>query len=263
MAERKEILCLSRGETCSGAALRALLRRTEPERVMVFASWAALETEEGRFDDSVLEALREELMTVLRMNAEPVLCLYAGEDPAWFLTKGGWTKEDNLRCYLRYVGRAVRSVGHLAAEYVTMYAPNELCWHGERRSVRESFRILSHMACDHVRAVKLIRDTRLQRGWGDTRVGFVLRMAPALELRRALLAGKSRTTASGYQKQPLLAMAKGGFILPMRNILRVHPGEWCDFVGVDCEDDKRERVRAEAAELGSFPLWDIRRPEEE
>ena len=123
--------------------------------------------------------------------------------------------------------------------------------------------MLSHMACDHVRAVKLIRDTRQQRGWGETAVGFVLRMAPALELRRALLKRESRATASGYQKQPLLAMAKGEFILPMRNILRVHPGVWCDFIGVDCEESGREQVRTEAAQLVPFPLWDIRKPEEE
>ena len=242
---------------------RALLRRLEPERVLVFASWAELEPEEGRPDEAAAEALREWLMAALRMNAEPVLCLYAGEDPAWFRAKGDWTREDNLRCYLRYVGRTVRAVGHLAAEYVTMYAPNELVWHGEKRGALASFRILSHMACDHVRAVKLIRDTRQQRGMEDTRVGVALRMAPALELRRALLTGKSRITASGYQKMPLLAMAKGEFIPPMRNALRVRPGEWCDFVAVDCREDVRERVRAEAAELVSVPLWDIRRPEEE
>ncbi len=230
---------------------------------MVFAAWAELEPEEGRFDEAAVDALREQLMTALRMNAEPVLCLYAGEDPAWFRARGSWSKEDNLRCFLRYVGRLVRAVGHLPAEYVTLYAPNELVWNGERRSLRESFRILSHMACDHVRAVKLIRDTRQQRGLEDTRVGVVLRMAPALELRRSLLTRKSRITASGYQKIPLLAMARGEFVPPMRNALRVRPGEWCDFVGVDCPESKRERVRAEASELVTVPLWDIRRPEEE
>ena len=243
---------------------RALLRRLEPERVLVFASWAELEPEEGRPDEAAAEALRERLMAALRMNAEPVLCLYAGEDPAWFRAKGDWTREDNLRCYLRYVGRTVRAVGHLAAEYVTMYAPNELVWGKDGEpGLSRGLRTLSHMACDHVRAVKLIRDTLQQRGLEAVPVGFVLRMAPALELRRGLLAGKSRVTASLYQKQPLLAMAKGEFIPPMRNILRVRPGAWCDFVGVDCAAEKRQRVLTETAELIGAPLWIIRRPESE
>ena len=74
---------------------------------------------------------------------------------------------------------------------------------------------------------------------------------------------QSRATASGYQKMPLLAMVKGEFIPPMRNALRVRPGAWCDFVGVDCPAEKRQRVLTETAELIGAPLWIIRRPEEE
>ena len=126
--ENKEILRLSRETMADSHRLRDTLRRETPQRVLVFAPWAALEPEEGRFDAEALSAVREELMAVLRMDAEPVLCLYAGEDPAWFLQKGGWGKEDNLRCYLRYAGKLVRAVGHLASEYVTFFEPNELSW---------------------------------------------------------------------------------------------------------------------------------------
>ena len=262
MAE--EILRLPAGGIWTPQEERAFLRRTPSARALVFASWAALEPEEGRFDESAFDALRQRLMELLRMGAEPALCLYAGEDPAWFTARGGWTREDNLRCYLRYAGRTVRAAGHLAGSFVTMYAPNETVWGTDaERGLGRGLRTISHMACDHVRAVKLIRDTLQQRGLGEAPVGFVLRMAPALELRRGLLTKKSRVTASLYQKQPLLAMAKGEFIPPMRNILRVRPGAWCDFVGVDCPAEKRQRVLTETAELIGAPLWIIRRPEEE
>ncbi len=260
----EEILRLPAGGIWTPEEERAFLRRTPSARALVFASWAALEPEEGRFDEGAFDALRERLMALLRLGAEPALCLYAGEDPAWFAARGGWAKEDNLRCYLRYAGRTVRAAGHLAGSFVTMYAPNALVWGTDgERGLGRGLRTLSYMACDHVRAVKLIRDTLQQRGLEAVPVGFVLRMAPALELRRGLLAGKSRVTASLYQKQPLLAMAKGEFIPPMRNILRVRPGGWCDFVGVDCPAEKRERVLAETAALTDAPLWIIRRPEEE
>jgi len=255
--------CVSPGESWTEAAA-ARLRRVRPARCLVFASWAALEIEEGRFDETALDALRRALMTVAALDAEPVLCLYAGEDPAWFTAKGGWEKEDNIRCYLRYAGRTVRAVGHLAAEYVTFYAPNELVWRpGERRGVRRSFLLLSHMACDHVRAVKLIRDTRQQRGLEDTAVGFVLRAAPALSLRRGLLTGKNRSTASGYQKLPALAMARGEFVPPMRNALRVRPGDWSDFLGLVCDREHRQRCRAELGELIDLPLRTVWGPEED
>lgn len=77
-------------------------------RRVVFASWALLEPTEGHTDAPAAAAVREELMRCIARGEPPVLCLYAGEDPAWFAAKGGWLAEDNLRCFLRYAGRAAR-----------------------------------------------------------------------------------------------------------------------------------------------------------
>ena len=66
-------------------------------RRVVFASWALLEPTEGHTDAPAAAAVREELMRCVARGEPPVLCLYAGEDPAWFAAKGGWLAEDNLR----------------------------------------------------------------------------------------------------------------------------------------------------------------------
>ena len=225
----------------------------------VFADWAALEPMEGVLDVAALEDLRRELILTGTRGADPALCLFRSSAPDWFLQRGGWAKEDNLRCYLRYVGRLVRAVGHLADVFITFYEPNEYVWHRQKQKTAASFRELSHIACVHARAVRLIRDTRWQRGLEDTCTGFVLRMAPSLYMRRALLRGVSRTTASGYQKLPLLAMAKGEFLPPLRNTLRIVPGDWADFIGISCADEGvREQVRAETRALTPLPLWDVR-----
>ncbi len=230
----------------------------------VFADWAALEPVEGELEPTALEALRSELILTGTRGADPALCLFRNSAPAWFLERGGWAEEDCLRCFLRYVGRLVRAVGHLADVYVTFYEPNEYVWHRQKQRTSASFRELSHIASVHARAVRLIRDTRWQRGLPETGVGFVLRMAPSLYMRRALLRGASRTTASGYQKLPLLAMAKGEFLPPLRNTLRIVPGEWADFIGVSCIDESmREQVRAETRALTQLPLWDVRTAEGE
>lgn len=229
---------MSAPKALDAEALR-FLRRREADRCVVFASWGELQPTEDVYDESALEALREALMRVISLGAEPVLCLYRGEDPAWFTARGGWQKEDNLRCYLRYVGKLARSTGHLAAEYITFYEPNALIWQsgGARLSFARSVTALSHMACTHIRAVKLIRDTRAQRGQGDTAVGIVMRLLPAGELRRALLRGKLSVTPQLFERLPLLAMAKGEFHLPLRNTLRVQPGSWADFIGVTGSED--------------------------
>ena len=227
---------------------------------VVFASWARLEPEEGRTDPAAAERVREELMRCAARGERAVLCLYAGEDPAWFAEKGGWLAEDNIRCYLRYAGRAVRALGHLADDYITMYEPNELVWRkSANRNLNLRLRMLSHMACAHVRAVRLVRDTREQRQLSDTRVGFVLRMFPAIDLRRGLLRGDNAATASAYEILPLLAMARGDFLPPLRNALRIRPGRWADFIAVSgggSEEKRRYCCRA-AATLTEAEIWEV------
>ena len=218
----------------------AFLRRRQPERCVVFASWADLEPEENRFDPEAYEALRKTLIRAGSLGAEPVLCLWRGADPAWFTQKGGWVKEDNLRCYLRYAGKTVRTVGHLAGEYITFYEPNARIWQEEEGSLLHRITALSMICCAHVRAVKLIRDTREQRQLEETKGGFVLRMRSPAALRRDVLL--HRLPGGGlYQQLPLLAMANGEFRLPLRNALRVQQGRWADFVGVTGEQDAERR----------------------
>ena len=229
------------------------LRRREAARCVVFADWAALEPEENRYDDDAMDALRARLMTVASLGAEPVLCLYRDSVPDWFAAQGGWQKEDNLRCYLRYAGKLARSVGHLASDYITFYEPNVAAWGEEApyAPLPRAVTALSHMACTHIRAVTLLRDTREQRGFQDTSVGVVMRLLPAAQLRLALLRGRGAVTAALYEKLPLLAMAKGEFHLPLRNTLRVRRGEWADFIGVagPQEADKRQLCCQYALEL--------------
>lgn len=229
-------------------------------RRIVFAPWALLEPAEGRANAEAVEGVREALIRCIARGGQPVLCLYAGEDPAWFTAKGGWLMEDNLRCFLRYVGRAARAFGHLTDEYVTFFEPNELVWKkSANRNLNLRFKMLSHMACAHVRAVKLVRDTRAQRQLEETRIGFVLRMYPAIDLRRGLLRGDNAATASAYEILPLLAMARGDFLPPLRNTLRIRPGKWADFIAVSGggDEEKRRYCCRAAATLTETEIWEV------
>ena len=234
----------------SDEAVRTL-RRRGAERCLVFSDWSAIQPAEDTYDEAALEDLRERLMRAASLGAEPVLCLYRGEDPEWFAARGGWGKEDNLRCYLRYVGRVVRAAGHLCGEYITFWEPNALVWQKRHNTLARSLTALSHIACTHIRAVRLVRDTREQRGFKGTEVGFVMRLYPRMELQRELLMGRLPVTEALFQRLPMLAMAKGEFHLPLRNTLRAQSGVWADFIGVTGAEGsaKIERVCARAREL--------------
>lgn len=241
--EAKTYLRISAPVELSDSTL-TFLRRRAPERCVVFASWELLEPREGEFDEAALEKLRTELMLAGSLGAEPVLSLYRGEDPFWFSDRDGWVMEDDLRCFLRYVGKVVRSVGHLASEYITFYEPNAIAWGDRPHRVPPHAAVLtmSYMACAHIRAYRLIKDTRMGRDLGETSVGLVMRMFPESELRRDVLHSKAPAGAVLYQRLPLLAMAKGDFRLPMRNMLRAQKGQWADFIGVTGAEDAPRRM---------------------
>ena len=237
----------------------AQLRSHAPGGCLLFAVWSRIQPRLNEYDADALNRLRERLMRFIALGVEPVLCLYReGDAPSWFLAQGGWEREDNLRCYLRYVNRIVLEVGHLAREYVTFFSPNDEVWRsGAPLSLLRRARNLSHMACDHVRAYRLIRDLRSQRGWEGTRIGFVLRMAPARELRRDMLPFTGTLNTSIYETLTLRAMARGEFRLPLRNVLRVQRGDWCDYMAILCRESAEEEC-AELASQAGVPLRFLR-----
>ena len=240
-----------------------LLRAHAPGEVLLFAVWSRIQPSAEEYDADSLTRLRERLMRLIARGVEPVVCLYrAGDAPAWFTDQGGWEREDNLRCYLRYVNRVVLEIGHLAREYVTFFAPNDEVWRsGALLSLPRRARNLSHMACDHVRAYRLIRDIRSQHGWEETRGGFVLRMAPARELRRGKLPMTGTLNTAIYETLTLQAMARGNFRLPLRNVLRVQRGQWCDFVAILCRESAEVECAARASDACA-PLRFLRREED-
>lgn len=246
---RDDPLLLSREE-------KDRLRRLPEKTCLVRARWSELEPEQGKYSEDGYARLREGLICLLAAGIEPVLCLYAGEAPDWFIAMGGWDREDNLRCYLRYVGKTVRSVGHLAQRYITVDRANELA----RRSgsFNAGTRRVSCMACAHIRAYRLIRDLRRDHGWGDTSVGFGITMFPERPLHRGLLSPVGMPL-SLYQTDVLRAMGRGDFPLPYHNILHVKPGLWCDFAAVTAKgawhagDALTCCARADA--VLSVPVW--------
>ena len=84
-------------------------------------------------------------------------------------------------------------------------------------------------------------------------------MYPAIDLRRGLLRGDNAATASAYEILPLLAMARGNFLPPLRNTLRIRPGSWADFLAVSGGGDKEKRRYCchAAATLAETEIWEV------
>ncbi|MCD8191437.1 MAG: family 1 glycosylhydrolase [Oscillospiraceae bacterium] len=219
-----------------------LMRSMNVRTCRIGVSWARIEPEEGVFDKSALEHLREELMLMLAVGIKPLVALFEASVPAWFDEKGGWLKEDNISCYLVYVERVVRSIGHLVNEYLTMSGANEYA----RRAYREGkwppghlsdlqyITVMSNLAAAHIRAYRLIKDVRLSLGFKNSRVSFANTLCDyepkneANPLHRAL----AKQSESLNQKAMGLSMLTGEFIAPLRRPHLIRRGIYADFHAV-------------------------------
>ncbi len=205
--------------------------------------WARLVPEEGKTDPAAVAHYRAELSYMKEKGIEPLLTLHHFTNPMWFERKGAFLYRENLQDFLDFVELAVRSFGDLASEYVTINEPNVYAlngygaglWPPGRKSYREMFRVLSHLAWCHIRAYELIHALRREMGYGDTMVGFadhvrVFDPAEPLNPVHRLAASAGEWLFQGALERAAL---RGDFRPPLRSPQPVKRGEYADFLGVN------------------------------
>ena len=220
-----------------------LMRSLSVQTVRFGVDWARIEPEEGSFDDAALQHVKEELMLLIGMSIRPLIVLHQCADPIWFAAKGGWEKPDNLRCFIIYVERVLRAIGHLANEYLTFCRPNTYVFNGwvnglwppGKKKLSAAMAAMSGICGAHIRAYRLIHDVRRELGFSDSRVSFALehrvfvprsRINP---LHRASAAEMERI----FQALPAVAMLTGEFRAPLKCPGKERRGTFADFHAID------------------------------
>ena len=219
------------------------MRRLNVQTCRIGVDWAAIEPEEGSFDESATAAFKEELLLLIGMGIRPLLVLHQCADPAWFAAKGGWEKYDNVRCFIIFAEHVVRSFGHLVSEYITFCRPNACvfqgwvygAWPPGRKNYRAAMSVMSNFCAAHIRTYRLIHDVRRELGFSDSRVGFALdyrAFRPKSRYNPAHRAAASEMDRL-YQLYPAQAMLTGEYRLPLRLPGKERHGTFADFLGVD------------------------------
>lgn len=220
-----------------------LLRSLGIQTCRLGADWARIEPEEGSFDEAATAQFKEELMLLIGMGIRPLIVLHQCSDPAWFAKKGGWEKYDNVRCFLIFAEHIIRSVGHLAAEYLTFARPNDYVFNGwlygtwppGKKRLSTASAVMSNFCAAHIRAYRLIHDVRRELGFSDSRVSFALdyrTFAPKSRynpVHRTAAAQMERL----YQLLPAEAMLTGVYRAPLRVPGKDRKGTFADFLAVD------------------------------
>lgn len=205
--------------------------------------WSRVEPEDGVFDETAIAHYREEIQALLDRGISPLLTLHHFSTPLWLEARGGFANRDNITCYLLYVRKMVESLGDLVSEYITVNEPNvyafngyfEGIWPPGRKSLLDMSRVMTNLAAAHIEAYGLIRKTRLQMGFTDTRVGFAnhLRSFAPRDPANPLHRFWSSRAEQIFQGSLTRAMCLGRTAFPVGKHPSIVPGRYCDFHGVN------------------------------
>lgn len=101
-----------------------LAEQMENNALRLSLEWSRIEPVEGRFDSAAIERYRAMLKDLRQRHIKPVVTLHHFTEPLWFVERGGFAHEENIRFFVRYVTFAVQMLRELCDFWVTMNEPN-------------------------------------------------------------------------------------------------------------------------------------------
>ena len=205
--------------------------------------WSRVEPMDGYFDEEAIAHYRQEIQALHDAGIPVLLTLHHFSNPLWLEERGAFAERDNITYYLRYVRKMVESLGDLVSEYITVNEPNVYAfnsyfqgiWPPGHKSFLEMGRVMTNLAAAHIEAYGLIRKTRLQMGFQDTKVGFAnhLRVFTPKDETNPVHRFWASRIEQLFQGSLTRAMCMGKASFPIGSHPSIVPGRYCDFHGVN------------------------------
>ncbi len=85
--------------------------------------WSALQPEEGSWDQTVGQLYQDLFAEVRSSGIVPLVSLFQGAAPHWFLSQGGWMADASVNLFNKYVSLAADWFGDLSSHWVTIETP--------------------------------------------------------------------------------------------------------------------------------------------
>jgi beta-glucosidase len=206
--------------------------------------WSRFEPEEGRFDAAAIAHYRDELQALRAAGIRPLVTLHHFSNPMWFEERGAFETPDGIDVFLRFVRKAVESLGDLCSEWVTINEPNVYAtngyffgdWPPGKKDLRLAMRVMRHMAVAHMRAYRAIHEIRSGCGFGGaTKVGFANHFRVFVPMRAGSLVDRigARAMERLFQGAVTRSMLTGRLSLPLGHGRPCGKGPFADYIGVN------------------------------
>ncbi len=173
------------GEACGDAARwweKAendfnLAEQMENNALRLSLEWGRIEPKEGTWDSAALERYRAMLLDLRRRHLKPMVTLHHFNEPLWFVDRGGFSREENVRFFVRYAQHVVQNLKDVCDFWLTINEPNVYATQGYvtgeyppgERDIMRAFQVMRNMILAHVEAFYAIR--RLQP---EAQIGYCL-----------------------------------------------------------------------------------------
>ncbi len=142
----------------------ALARRLGHNAHRLSLEWSRIQPARGVWNVAALAHYRAVLQELRKRGLTSFVTLHHFTNPLWLTQRGGWRSARTPVWYERYVARVVSHLGDLVDFWVTINEPMvyalESFWHKrwppQRRSAREVWQVVYHLAQAHRRAYRVI-----------------------------------------------------------------------------------------------------------
>ncbi len=220
----------------------AIMKKLNVSVYRMSLEWSRIEPSEGRFDKKALDHYRDEIRRLKKAGIEPLVTLHHFSNPLWMEDSGGWTSESAIERFVRYAEAAVRHLGDLVSDWVTINEPNVYLtfgyvsgtWPPGETRIGSYLKGARVMIRAHIAAYRKIHEVRAALGYGDTLVG----VAHHLRIFDPKTGSAGERLACFLQDRLfheifITGMGEGKYILPLGVGYPEGKGNYQDFFGVN------------------------------
>jgi beta-glucosidase len=217
-----------------------LAEQMENNALRLSLEWGRVEPAEGRWDGAALERYRTMLVDLRRRRIKPVVTLHHFTEPLWFVDRGGFSREQNVRFFVRYARRVVAALKDLCDFWLTINEPNVYVAQGYatgdfppgERNLLKAALVLRNLLQAHVEAFYAISDLQ-----PESQIGCCIHYRvfdPALPF-SLLDRGAAAMQDTFFNRAAMQAFESGRFIRPLNMLLAPvpHAAATRDYHGVN------------------------------
>lgn len=128
--------------------------------------WSRIEPQDGCFSSQAIEHYKDVVHSLRELNIEPVVTLHHFTNPIWFAKLGGWSNEEAVRYFLRYVEKIVEALCFDVKFWVTINEPLVYVyysyivgeWPPEEKSLTKARKVINNFSLAHIKTYRVIHN---------------------------------------------------------------------------------------------------------